>query len=394
MPSAITVPGVVPRVGEDGGGRGGQVLAGLELHCDCGIGRSSSRARAAPYAAAACTPAAVIVGYSAVIWPTVIWPAAMPTARQPGMTLTGTRVSATTTWPCVTCGSAEIIWSCSLVTITVCPANGGNAEPGAVSARQEVPSGGSSNLIVSVDLDAPVPPFEQIRSQIAAMAASGTLLLRPWLTAGAGAEPLRARLRHLTFSARQTWATGPSYAALMQPARSTATGQGARGATLAAGLWLVLAAGWALLGTAACATTFVISTIPAPPPWGRAYTTPFWLQATELLLALIMIPACAAIPVPLLVLARRRIAAARTSPFWLRAWTAAASAAVLVEAVFLYRLALMLRPFQNLPTRDWHALAFAIAYAVAGLVIILVLIAARQSSKAARERGHGTPGTA
>src|SRR5215472_14329654 len=108
------------RAGGDGGGRGGQVLVELELHRDGGIGSSSSRANAAPYAAAARTPAAVTVGYSAVICSAVI-----PAARQSRITLTGTRVPAITAWPCITCGSAEIISSCSLVTVPVCPPGAG-----------------------------------------------------------------------------------------------------------------------------------------------------------------------------------------------------------------------------------------------------------------------------
>ncbi len=82
-------PGTVstswPAPARGGGGRGGQVLAGLELHRDGGIGSSSSRANAAPYAAAARTPATVTVGYSAVICSAVI-----PAARQSKITLTGT----------------------------------------------------------------------------------------------------------------------------------------------------------------------------------------------------------------------------------------------------------------------------------------------------------------
>lgn len=102
---------VMARAGESGGGRGGQVLAGLELHRDGGIGSNSSRANAAPYAAAARTPAVVTAGYSAVICSAVI-----PAARQSKITLTGTRIPAITAWPCITRGSAEINSSCSLVT--------------------------------------------------------------------------------------------------------------------------------------------------------------------------------------------------------------------------------------------------------------------------------------
>jgi hypothetical protein len=45
----------MPGDSQDAGRRDGQVLVQLELHRDCGIGSSSSRASAAPYAAAART---------------------------------------------------------------------------------------------------------------------------------------------------------------------------------------------------------------------------------------------------------------------------------------------------------------------------------------------------
>src|SRR5215469_8978188 len=92
---------VMPGGGQDAGRRDGQVLVQLELHRDCGIGSSSSRASAAPYAAAARTPAAVTVGYSAVICSVV-----MPAAMQSKITLTGTRVPPITAWPCITAESA------------------------------------------------------------------------------------------------------------------------------------------------------------------------------------------------------------------------------------------------------------------------------------------------
>jgi hypothetical protein len=76
----------------------------LAVHRDGGSGSSSSRASAAPQAAAARTPGTVTVGYSAVISS-----ADMPAARQSKIALTGTRVPAITAWPCITWVSVEII---------------------------------------------------------------------------------------------------------------------------------------------------------------------------------------------------------------------------------------------------------------------------------------------
>lgn len=180
----------------------------------------------------------------------------------------------------------------------------------------------------------------------------------------------------------------------MRPARNTRPGQGTPHETLAMGPCPFLAAGWALLGGAASAAAFAISTIPAPPPWGRAYSIPLWLEVTQALLAIIMVPVCAVIPVPLLITGRRRLrGAVKASLSWNSAWTAAASAAVLVEAMFLYRLArllLMLGSFPNLPTPSWHALAFAIAYITAGLMMVFVLMAAGESGKAIPLGPRGT----
>jgi hypothetical protein len=143
---------------------------------------------------------------------------------------------------------------------------------------------------------------------------------------------------------------------------------------------VVLTLAWALLAVAACVTTFAISTIPAPMPNGR--DIPLWLECCEALLAIMMIPACALIPVPLLVyvqrLLRRRV---RVSRSWVKAWTIAASAGVTIEGLFLWRLVRSLTtPFANLPAPSWHALLFGVGYLVVGLAMTLVLAGAGRSA--------------
>src|SRR5699024_10293617 len=95
-----------------------EVLVKLDLHRAGSSGTNSSRARSAPYAAAACTPAAVTVGYSATICSTVI-----SCARQSSRTLTGTRVPATTACPGISSGSVSIESNWSAVRPLVCPAD-------------------------------------------------------------------------------------------------------------------------------------------------------------------------------------------------------------------------------------------------------------------------------
>ena len=138
---------------------------------------------------------------------------------------------------------------------------------------------------------------------------------------------------------------------------------------------------WALLASAACLTTFAISTIAAPMPDGR--TIPVWLECGEALLGVTMIPVCALIPVPLLLHGRgvlgRRI---RASPVWVTFWTIAASAAVAIECLFLWRLVRNLAtPFANLPNPSWHAVYFGIGYLVVGLAMMVILAGAGRSAR-------------
>lgn len=146
---------------------------------------------------------------------------------------------------------------------------------------------------------------------------------------------------------------------------------------------LCLAAGWALLGAAACATTFVISTIPGPLPDGRSI--PFVLAAAEALLAVAMVPLCMLIPVPLLIAGRNYLRrSAHAAQRWVTAWTAAAAACIGIEVLFLSRLAslfgAMATGFPNLPHPSWHALAFAAGFLIAGAAMTYILIKPRRTA--------------
>jgi hypothetical protein len=145
-------------------------------------------------------------------------------------------------------------------------------------------------------------------------------------------------------------------------------------------LCLGFTACWALLGAGACASTFVISTIPAPLPDGRSVPAP--LLITEALLALEMVPLC--VLVPLLIVGRGYLRhPARAAAPWVKAWTVAASAGIGVEALFIIRLAHLFwvpgARFANLGQPSWHALAFAIGFLIAGAAMSFALIGARRS---------------
>lgn len=146
---------------------------------------------------------------------------------------------------------------------------------------------------------------------------------------------------------------------------------------------LKLTAGWALLGGGACATTFAISTIPAPLPDGRQIS--LILGALEVLLAIVMVPLCALIPIPLLVAGRRYLSrSAHATRQRIAAWSLVASACVAVEALFLFRLVHLLceagTGLANLPHPSWHAFAFSIGFLAVGASMTYVLIGARKSA--------------
>jgi len=96
----------------------------VERYRGCDGGSSSPCASAALLAAAARTPATMIVGYSVVTFSAVI-----PTARQSKIMLTGTRVPAITAWPCITFGSVEMIAAGRRSQFLQCASREENATP-------------------------------------------------------------------------------------------------------------------------------------------------------------------------------------------------------------------------------------------------------------------------
>jgi hypothetical protein len=168
---------------------------------------------------------------------------------------------------------------------------------------------------------------------------------------------------------------------LMKPPGSAATpedGQAGRG-WASTRLCLGLIAGWALLGTATCAVTFIISTIPAQVGFGR--TIPLPLDIIEAALALGMLPLCTVGPVGLLVTGCAYLRhSAHQGARWVTVWTAVAAASLAIEALFWSRLIHMLGTrYANLPHPSWHALDFAVGYLVVGAAMACVVIGARRS---------------
>jgi hypothetical protein len=120
-------------------------------------------------------------------------------------------------------------------------------------------------------------------------------------------------------------------------------------------LCLGLIAGWALLGAAACAVTFTISTIPAQVGFGR--TIPLPLDIIEAVLALVMLTFCTAAPVGLLVSGWAYLRhSAHQGARWVTTWAAVGATSLAIEALFWSRLMHMLGTrYANLPHPRWHA---------------------------------------
>jgi hypothetical protein len=164
--------------------------------------------------------------------------------------------------------------------------------------------------------------------------------------------------------------------------------QGRPRRTSSSRLWLSLAVGWGLLGAGACGTIFAISLIPGPLPDGRS--GPIALYVAAAVLAVLMVPFCAFVPVPLLIAGRNQL---RRSPYagrrWARAWTVVASASLAVEALFLFRLGnvfagVWLAASWNLPQPSWRALAFSISFLIVSAAMTSVLMSARRSAAVPR----------
>jgi hypothetical protein len=141
---------------------------------------------------------------------------------------------------------------------------------------------------------------------------------------------------------------------------------------------LGLAAAWGLLGAAACACVFVISTIPIGPD-GR--TVPGMLLLLDWTLDAFMLPFCAVAPVLLLRAGYTFLRhSAGAGIMWTLAWGPVASASLAVEVLFLARFVHWLgTPYgPNLGYMAWHAFDFTAGFLVIGVAMMCVLTGAQR----------------
>jgi hypothetical protein len=137
-------------------------------------------------------------------------------------------------------------------------------------------------------------------------------------------------------------------------------------------LCISLAAVWSLLGVGTCALLFAVSLIPlqgASPNYVRS--VPVGLDYTGTILGVCMVPLCMFIPVPLLIAGRRHLRRSLAGTRRVTAWTASASAGILVEALFLFKLG---HHDSLIPYRSWHALELSVGFLAVGAAMAAVLL--------------------
>lgn len=134
-----------------------------------------------------------------------------------------------------------------------------------------------------------------------------------------------------------------------------------------------LAAGWSLLGASTCAVEFAYSLVPEQGPY-YVRSVPYALDAAGTVLLVCMLPLCALIPVPLLIIGRRYLRRSLAGTRRAAAWTAVASASITVEALFWLRLYLNVSGPRWLSYPSWHALEFAAGFLIAGVAMAGVLL--------------------
>jgi len=145
-------------------------------------------------------------------------------------------------------------------------------------------------------------------------------------------------------------------------------------------LCVCLAAGWSLLGASTCAVLFAISLIPEQgsyPYYIRS--VPFGLNATGTVLTAFMVPLCTLIPVPLLIAGRRYLRHSLAGTRRVAAWTVVASAGIVVEALFWYRLYVYVAVFRWLTHSSWHALELSVGFLIVGAAMAGVLLGVPES---------------
>ena len=135
-----------------------------------------------------------------------------------------------------------------------------------------------------------------------------------------------------------------------------------------------LAAVWSLLGASLCAVIFAVSLIP---PESYAYhirSVPHGLTIATAVLEACMLPLCTVIPVPLLTAGRRYLRLSLAGTRRVAAWQVAASAGIVVEALFWFRLLLFVEGPRWVFPRSWHALEPCVGFLVIGAAMIGVLL--------------------
>lgn len=161
----------------------------------------------------------------------------------------------------------------------------------------------------------------------------------------------------------------PAAAALPIPSKASSEWKASRK------LCVSLAGVWSLLGASACAGLFVVSLIPLQgsyPYYIRS--VPVGLDDTGTAIGVCMVPLCLLIPIPLLIAGRRYLRRSLAGTRRIAAWTAAASAGIVIETLFLFKLC---HHDCLIPYRSWHVLELSMGYLVVGAAMAVVLLGPR-----------------
>jgi hypothetical protein len=150
---------------------------------------------------------------------------------------------------------------------------------------------------------------------------------------------------------------------------------------------VIPAAGWSLLGASTCAVEFAYSLVPEQGPY-YIRSVPCALDAAGTVLLVCMLPLCALIPVPLLIIGRRYLRRSLAGTRQVAARTAVASASITVEALSWLRLYLNVSGPRWLSHPSWHALEFPAGLLIVGVPMAGVLLGI--PSPASRSAPPGT----
>jgi len=147
------------------------------------------------------------------------------------------------------------------------------------------------------------------------------------------------------------------------------TAKARSGRVTAKRLCVIFTAVWSLLGAVECALLFAVSLIPIQPGYIRS--VPVGLDYSLGVVEACMAPLCVLIPVPLLIEGRKYLRRSLAGTRRVTTWTVSASAGLLVEAMFLFKVC---DHDCLIHYRSWHLLELCVGFLAAGAAMAIALL--------------------